>query len=95
MRPLPSDDPGRAGPALRRLSRQVQRTKRRAQLTYRQPCMWCGQDHESEYWDDVDAALETCRGRASPKDRGELAAYAEEGLPQLPWLRVLAQERAA
>lgn len=67
---------------------------------YSLSCFFCGQIHSSEFWEEVDAAVEKCRAKASLKDRGDLDGWVDDTRPthcdaEVPREPTLTQERAA
>lgn len=67
---------------------------------YSVSCFFCSQVHSSDYWDEVDAAIERCRQKANGKDRGELDRFVDDTRPVrcealVPPDTPMEQERAA
>lgn len=48
---------------------------------YRVDCFYCGDKHTSEFWDEIDAAVEECRQRASARMRGEVGQWVDDTIP--------------
>lgn len=69
-------------------------------MGYAITCFFCGEIHSSDYWDDIDVAIEKCRGKAGVKDRGDLAGFVDQTRPircetEVPRDPPFMQERAA
>lgn len=47
----------------------------RGLMPYKVRCIFCGRDHASEYWDDLDAQILRCRDAAPYWKRGDLASH--------------------
>ncbi len=50
-------------------------------MAYKVQCFYCGEVHVSEFWDEIDAAVEACRQRASARMRGEIGEWIDDTMP--------------
>lgn len=58
-------------------------------IRYKVRCVFCRREHESEYWDDLDAEILRCRDEAPAWKRGDLESYED------PLLRPISPETSA
>ena len=70
-------------------------------MSYRVECFYCSETHSSDFWDEVETALEACRQQASARKRVELGEWVDDTIPIRceagipPDIMVMEQERAA
>lgn len=58
-------------------------------MPYKVRCIFCRRDHESEYWDDLEAEILRCRDEAPSWKRGDLPSFRE------PLVRPISPETSA